>query len=272
VLRNAVVKYHIMIVNSTITLSTPDVSQNNTVRLVSLLTEDTGLGTYPSTLGGFYLDMDNLYSGSIAAYFGVPFRFKGTNTFSLDYYSGNESSVGTCAMTWSDPIPDILSAASELMFRSALSVSNSTTTQNADTQISTITVYYSSNYRYLAAALIVVFLDVVLIFPLFWGWWRLGRDVSLSPLEIAKAFGAPLPVNGDLNERSKTILKRCGGISVQYGAVNAVPSFETMSVLPGKQYQPEQHFQQHVGAPYTQRLIVAESQYVEPPRNRTIYI
>lgn len=29
---------------------------------------------------------------------------------------------------------------------------------------------------------------VLAILPLFWGFWRLGRDVSMSPFEVAKAL------------------------------------------------------------------------------------
>ena len=35
-------------------------------------------------------------------------------------------------------------------------------------------------------------LGVVAVLPLFIGWWELGRPVSFSPLEVAKAFDAPL--------------------------------------------------------------------------------
>lgn len=42
--------------------------------------------------------------------------------------------------------------------------------------------------------------DAVVVFPLFIGWWKLGRKVSLSPVEMAKAFGASLLAKTGNNE------------------------------------------------------------------------
>lgn len=42
--------------------------------------------------------------------------------------------------------------------------------------------------------------DTVVLFPLFIGWWKLGRKVSLSPVEMVKAFGASFLAKAGSNE------------------------------------------------------------------------
>ena len=45
---------------------------------------------------------------------------------------------------------------------------------------------YKSEYRFFIAAAIVELACILLIAPTYWGWWRLGRPCSFSPLEVAK--------------------------------------------------------------------------------------
>lgn len=45
---------------------------------------------------------------------------------------------------------------------------------------------YVSNFSYFAAAAIVELFTISIVLYTFFGWWRLGRDASLSPLETAK--------------------------------------------------------------------------------------
>lgn len=57
------------------------------------------------------------------------------------------------------------------------------------------------------------------IIPLYYGFWSLGRPVSLNPLEIARAFGAPLLDGVDGNSRADDIEMQKGSLGVKYGAV-----------------------------------------------------
>lgn len=41
-------------------------------------------------------------------------------------------------------------------------------------------------YGYFGLAAVVELICLACILPTYWGWWKLGRDVSFSPLEIAK--------------------------------------------------------------------------------------
>lgn len=81
---------------------------------------------------------------------------------------------------------------------------------------------YVSNYAFLAAGGAVMLLAVIGVMPLFYGFWDLGRDVTLSPIETAKAFGAPvLDTEGVSSNATATAIAKSetGRLLVQYGEV-----------------------------------------------------
>jgi hypothetical protein len=51
---------------------------------------------------------------------------------------------------------------------------------------------YRTDWGFVFGAAAASALGVLGVLPLFWGWWQLGRAVSLNPLEVAHAFCAPL--------------------------------------------------------------------------------
>lgn len=53
------------------------------------------------------------------------------------------------------------------------------------------TVRYVSDYPYMYAALSVMAFCILCVLPAYWGFWELGRRVTLGPMEIASAFQAP---------------------------------------------------------------------------------
>jgi hypothetical protein len=57
------------------------------------------------------------------------------------------------------------------------------------------------------------------ILPLYQGYQRLGRGVSLHPLEIARAFGAPLFDGVEGNAGARDVEWEKGAVRVRYGAV-----------------------------------------------------
>lgn len=79
---------------------------------------------------------------------------------------------------------------------------------------------YTSNLRFLAAAACIMLCAIVLVAGTHHQWWLVGRSVSLSPLEIAKAFDAPLlAVPGTSNTDVKAMLDVVGKMQVKYGGV-----------------------------------------------------
>lgn len=79
--------------------------------------------------------------------------------------------------------------------------------------------YYASQFGFAWGAFASTIVVVALIIPSFWGYWELGRKVTLGPLEIANAFEAP--AFSHLNTGAggvEGVLKTVGKERVQYGA------------------------------------------------------
>jgi hypothetical protein len=91
-------------------------------------------------------------------------------------------------------------------------------------------VVYHTTWSIAAAAIAVSILGVVSTLPLYWGWWRLGRSVTLSPLEIAKAFGAPLLSGVNSNATAEEMAMQTGNLAVRYGTVKVSPDARDLSV------------------------------------------
>lgn len=63
-------------------------------------------------------------------------------------------------------------------------------------------------------------LSALVVVPLLLKWWRLGRNVSLSPIEIARAFGAPeLIVGSGSNSSASELMREVGSRDIRYGEV-----------------------------------------------------
>jgi hypothetical protein len=154
--------------------------------------------------------------------------------------------------SFSDPYPDILASFNKLMvyvgsiaaeqppsyLESRLDpgelVNTSTTGQLVDSRP-----VYITNFAYFLGALLVELLCVSLIAPTYvstshvavspsetfadidvlnqWGWWKIGRRVSFSLLELGKAFGAPALADFDPNATGKDLARALQCQNVQYG-------------------------------------------------------
>jgi hypothetical protein len=119
-------------------------------------------------------------------------------------------------MSWEDPTQDILAGIRDIIFRSAIAGTNASIQQAAHATETLTQAVYMSHYAYLAAALAVTFIAVCVLITLFFGWDKLGRNISLSPIEIAKAFNASLLDGSDSNGDVKALLRQVGRREVQY--------------------------------------------------------
>ncbi|EME84606.1 uncharacterized protein MYCFIDRAFT_210925 [Pseudocercospora fijiensis CIRAD86] len=82
------------------------------------------------------------------------------------------------------------------------------------------TIHYRTNWAYGIGAIASTFFCVLCVLPVYWGWWQLGRKVTLGPFEIAHAFRSPMTAqaaNGGIEE----VLKQVGQREVQYGHIVA---------------------------------------------------
>jgi hypothetical protein len=75
---------------------------------------------------------------------------------------------------------------------------------------------YVVRYGWLMAAFTLVALACLAILLTYWRWWLLGRPVSLSPLETARAFDAHLLRKVDANGTSSELTRAIGHVRVRY--------------------------------------------------------
>jgi hypothetical protein len=221
----AILEYPVQVQNATVTLQ-QDKLQNATVvsKYVSpgdLATATKGQGAGPleglnDFLGNYLfanvtLIIDSsrnasLYSGGlIQDLFFLP---------DASYYDA--SIFHRCGLEWSDPTQYVIDSMYEFLFRASVRASEGTDSQTFDVQRAYLVLVFNTNYQYLATALTVMLITLFAVLFRLWGWWELGRHVSLSPLELAKAFRAPVMQRAGENSAVPGILKRVGKTRVQY--------------------------------------------------------
>ncbi|KAF2667145.1 hypothetical protein BT63DRAFT_330734 [Microthyrium microscopicum] len=206
-------------------------------RLIRYTTTAPQGATGPTTHGGMFLALTTQWSSSVHMSFGgavgLEYSSQGSGAFSF-IKSTNSSLTQKCPTTWSDPTDKVLDSARELAFRAALhsaNLTNSTDIQEIMAQQSEVVTVFRSNYAFMSGAVAVTILAVVCVAPIFAGWWSLGRAVSLSPIEVGRAFGAPILRSQDANSTSQTLLGEIGHRRVQYGAVfSGLDGSETLKI------------------------------------------
>ncbi|KAK6439679.1 hypothetical protein LTR95_004121 [Oleoguttula sp. CCFEE 5521] len=84
----------------------------------------------------------------------------------------------------------------------------------------TESIHYNTRFLYVMGAIISTVVCVLSVLPTYWGYWQLGRKVSLGPFEIAHAFRSPMTAsaaNADIDQ----VLQQVGHHRVQYGQIVA---------------------------------------------------
>jgi hypothetical protein len=183
----------------------------------------------PTTLGGYYLALKNKFNSEAHLRWvgAVGYELLTTGSTATQYAvtnvtTGDGLDIGSsCALTFTDPTMDLIASARELMFRTALGIAagNSSLIQTVSGPQFTTPAVYESQYLYLGIAVILTGIAVFFVTLTFAGYSTLGRSVSMSPLETAKAFNAPLLESADSNADVETLMQVVGERSVRYGAV-----------------------------------------------------
>jgi Protein of unknown function (DUF3176) len=130
--------------------------------------------------------------------------------------------ISSCNRTIQDPTDYILRSMSEILFRVGVAAAqmDPRPMQAFEAKQVRIDLIYTSNLRFFAAAACIMLCAIMLVAGTHHRWWLIGRPVSLSPLEIAKAFDAPLlAVPGTSNTDVKALLDVVGEMQVKYGGV-----------------------------------------------------
>ncbi|KAI4639001.1 hypothetical protein J4E93_009490 [Alternaria ventricosa] len=202
------------------------------------------VGEY-STVGALIYIMDNLYgsSANLTHNNGWDLVSRGASTPSIFYADSKVPQTYRC---WynidksgrDDPTIEILRGLNTLSFVTALYIKGAPTTdvnkrkalgmasQTITTSVTGIVEEYLTSSAYVYGALAATFITVILVLPVYWGFWQLGRKVTLGPLEISQAFGAPIiapdkmkAYHGDFDQ----VLEDVGDRRVQYGQLKNAP-------------------------------------------------
>jgi hypothetical protein len=216
-LRPATMNYPIVLVNNTISLDSNGSWLTDRTDTFRPVTAKDGLERH----GGFWLYFNSLYRSRSSIWYdadqGVGVEPDGMAVFDHANFSDVDNSASAWISTFRDPTFDSLSFLREVSFHVAvLPMVNMTEdtreqwaplAQPVDIQQTTTQIVYESQYNLLIIAVTVTLIAAVTVFNILWGWWHLGRDVSLSPVEIAKAFAAPSLAGVDPNAKVKGMRK-----------------------------------------------------------------
>lgn len=225
----AQVKYPIRFSNGTLMLQSVDPSVNSTITWKYLQPESAGMGQWPSTLGGINMAITNVYQSSVQLYPTTIFAIQGMGPMQYSFMTSNDSALGSSAMTWTDLMPYVLDAIRELTFRTAVAFSNQSYHQTtAGLQYRSVNIYVLRS-GFLGGAVAILLLATIAIGCLFNGYWLIGRQVSMSPLEIARVFQAPLTTGASSNVDVTVLLKEVGKRKAKYGALGQQRNESPMS-------------------------------------------
>lgn len=182
-----------------------------------------------STLGGYWLALKNRFESSAhlrwvgaAGYELITTGNTATQYAVLDGSGpyGAALASSSCGITFANPLDDVLASARDLMFRTSLAAANtSTPVQSLAATETQQRAVFQSSYPYLAGAVGVTVVALVLVFCIFSGYHSLGRSVTMSPMEIAKAFNAPSLQTLNSNATASDLLRELQDRAVRYGAV-----------------------------------------------------
>ncbi|KAL8695341.1 MAG: hypothetical protein Q9218_000100 [Villophora microphyllina] len=187
---------------------------------------DERMNPYRTTLGGFSKAFMDTYKSSASMGFKGAVRYRtitegatASRYATLSSDSGQNGSAIDCSIFYGDPTEDLIQAVRSMMFRTAVAASNASDAQTVSAQDMVTVPVYQSHYLYLGVAIVFTALAWLATLPVFIGWWHVGRNVSMSPIETAKAFSAPMLQHSDPNANVDELMKEVGERPIRYGAV-----------------------------------------------------
>jgi hypothetical protein len=151
--------------------------------------------------------------------------YPGDNAGVYPYKPAHNTSAQGCDYQYSDPLDHILRRINLLMFTLAIDPSYTNSDNNNHSIETTVhleeygrSVHYKTNRGFMYGALASILFCVLCVLPSYWGYWQLGRDVTLGPFEIANAFRAPILDHPSVaNAGVKVLIREVGEREVKYG-------------------------------------------------------
>lgn len=167
--------------------------------------------------------MANLYDSAATHRFSGPIStMKVSGALASQMLIENENESDRVFHKYNDPMDIMVRTLHELGFRAAVRAGRDNASTTAAQQTVPYRGYnthtiYQTNKTFMNAAAAVSVLSLIFVAVTFWGWWELGRDMSLNPLEVAKAFGAPLLAGVGSNVSVKKMPKEVLNTRIRYG-------------------------------------------------------
>jgi len=136
-----------------------------------------------------------------------------------------------CGYQYRDPLDYVIRRINMLMFSLSIAPSIDNRNMNIDPNNGSVTVespipakqysvslHYKTDKGFMFGALASILVCVLCVLPSYWGYWQLGRDVTLGPFEIANAFRAPILDHPSVaNAGVKVLIREVGEREVKYG-------------------------------------------------------
>lgn len=208
-------------------------------------------GTYygNDTLSGIAIGLQSYLGGYSYISKDKDYSFYNLNTSgTAQSYLSNLPASGDCNFDYSNPFqggqdllgdysldnspksrfvdPGLIGKLNSIMFGVAADVSASDPNNDYseaywwDAEVWVDTIHYASNFWYMGGAIASTLICILCVLPSYWGFWQLGRKVTLGPFEIAAAFRAPnlyhpTAANAPVHE----LLEHVGERRVQFGHI-----------------------------------------------------
>ncbi|KAI5239331.1 hypothetical protein E4T43_06806 [Aureobasidium subglaciale] len=182
-----------------------------------------------TTIGGIAVALTDGFAGDAYLYYDTASDYytmipdgSAKNTFRASH--NTTMTPFGCNYEYEDPLDELVSRINELMFSLAIDPwyvdldlnSSDYTTWNATEY--TYSIHYQTNRAYMWGALASMLFCIICVLPSYYGYWQLGREVTLGPFEIANAFRAPvLDHPAVANARVKDLIREVGNRQVKYG-------------------------------------------------------
>lgn len=222
-----------------------------------------------STIGALALIFNNLYGSSANLTFGDEWNIQSRGSQAQTYYYADNDQDDHTRCDYDikkqnrdDPAFEILRKLNTFSFVTGLYLNNAPLVdgdvarnklglphQEFRASITGIVEQYVTSFGYMAGALVATLITFVLVLPVYWGFWELGRKVTLGPLEISHAFNAPIIApdktknhHGDFDE----VLEDVGKRRVQYGQLVGAPPGQMGLAEPHKVATPDARTGGHI--------------------------
>lgn len=128
--------------------------------------------------------------------------------------------VQYCPLLWHSPTKHVLGQILEFNFRASRSVASLRDDQHDRQNFTALytgeELQHVTEFKWLAGSVTVMVLGMTAALLLSWGWWQLGRHVTLSPIETGKAFGAPILAQTSSAQEASSIVRAVGLELVAY--------------------------------------------------------